>query len=257
MADKWQTAITEVKPNEIRLKGYLVSELMGTRSFAETVWLALTGELPPPQRRALIEALLTCSVDHGVTPPSALATRVATGTGASLSQAVASGVLAINAFHGGAIEGCMLALKRGLELKAEQDLPLELAAAALLEELKRDGKRMPGYGHRVHTDDPRTARLRTLAREAGVYGEHLLLADAIENHFVAKGKPLPLNVDGAMGALLCELNIEPAISNGFFILARVAGLIAHFNEERSRERPMRRIDQGAAEYDGPPARELP
>jgi hypothetical protein len=33
--------------------------------------------------------------------------------------------------------------------------------------------------------------------------------------------------------------------------------MAHVAEELSREKPMRRIDQGAAEYDGPPPRRLP
>jgi hypothetical protein len=33
--------------------------------------------------------------------------------------------------------------------------------------------------------------------------------------------------------------------------------MAQVLEERQREKPMRRIDQSAAAYDGPPARELP
>jgi hypothetical protein len=33
--------------------------------------------------------------------------------------------------------------------------------------------------------------------------------------------------------------------------------MAQVIEERQREKPMRRIDQGAATYDGPAARELP
>lgn len=253
---KWFTGITEVKPNQLRTRGYLLAELMGERSFAETVWLLLTGELPDPRHSRLIEALLLCGVDHGVTPPSAQAARIITGTGGNVSQAVAAGVLAINASHGGAIEGCMRALLRGHEM-VMGGRSFADAARELLLSLKEEGKRMPGFGHRLHTADPRTARLRVLAREADVYGGYLKLADAIEQHFEATGKPLPLNVDGAVAAVLCELGVEPLIGNGFFILPRVAGLIAHFAEERSREKVMRQIDFKAAEYDGPTAREVP
>jgi len=257
MADTtWQTAITEVKPNELRLRGYRIDELMGKCSFPEAVWLAWMGELPRPEWVALITALFTASVDHGVTPPSALSARVATGTGASISQAVAAGVLSINASHGGAIEGCMKALQRGVEL-LEGGTDYAAAAGKLLAALKAEGKRMPGFGHRVHSNDPRTARLRELAKDAGVYGDHIKLADAIEARFTAEKKTLPLNVDGAVGAVLCELGVDPLIGNAFFILPRVAGMVAHFAEERTRERVMRRIDQSAAEYDGAEARQLP
>lgn len=253
----WKTAITEVKPDELRLRGYLISDLMGVRSLAETVWLALTGDLPEPDLRPLIEALFSCSVDHGVTPPSALATRIATSTGASMSQAIASGVLAINEYHGGAVEGCMRTLNRGVSLQHEQHLDADTAAAMLLDELRSQNQRMPGFGHRMHRSDPRTIKLRHLAQRVGVYSDYLGLADAIERGFTIEGKQLPLNVDGAIAAVLCELHVDPTIGNGFFIIARTAGLVAHYVEERTRERPMRRIDQTTAEYDGFPPRALP
>ncbi len=256
MADKWQTAITEVRPNELRLRGYLVAELMGRVSFAESVWLCWMGELPPEKWLPLIEAVLQAGVDHGATPPSALTPRVIAGTGGSLSEAIAGGALSINASHGGAIEGCMRALERGVEMMRSGGFDHAEGARRLLADLKHEGRRMPGFGHRVHTQDPRTARLRELAEEAGVYGDFLKLADAIEAQFNAAGKALPLNVDGAVGAVLCELGVDPLIGNAFFILPRVAGMVAHFAEERSREKVMRRIDQSAAEYDGPAARKL-
>jgi len=255
--EKWFTGISEVKPNQLRVRGYLLAELMGEKSFAATVWLLLTGELPHPKHIKLIEALLLCGVDHGITPPSAQAARIITSTGGNISQAVAAGVLAINASHGGAIEGCMRALLRGRDIMGEHALGHREAAGELLKHLKEQGRRMPGYGHRLHTADPRTARLRVLAKEAGVYGDFLKLADAIEQHFEQAGKPLPLNVDGAVGAVLCELGVDPLIANGFFILPRVAGLIAQFAEERTREKVMRHIDFSAAEYNGPAAREVP
>ena len=256
MDNTWKTGITEVNANELRLRGYRIDELMAGRGFAETVWLAWMGDLPKPEWRPLIEAVLVASVDHGVTPPSALVPRVIASSGGNLSQAVAGGVLAINASHGGAIEGCMHTLRRGVEIMHGQQLPHAKAAQLLVEALKAQGKRVPGFGHRVHTADPRTARLRELARQVGVYGDHLQLADALETYFSMQGKALPLNVDGAVAAVLCELGVDPQLGNAFFILPRVAGMIAHFAEERTREKVMRRIDQSSAEYDGAEAREI-
>ncbi|MCA9297217.1 MAG: hypothetical protein KC983_11885, partial [Phycisphaerales bacterium] len=70
------------------------------------------------------------------------------------------------------------------------------------------------------------------------------------------GKPLPINVDGAMGALLADLGFEPAVMNGIFMIARVPGLVAHVHEEHTRERPMRKIDPVNHTYDGPADRHL-
>ena len=124
-------------------------------------------------------------------------------------------------------------------------------------EEKAAGRRLPGFGHRVHTDDPRSRRLLTLAKGARAAGTHVAVAEAIVAELAAGGKALPLNVDGAIAAVLADLGFHPDLANGFFILARTAGWMAQAIEERVREKPMRRIDQGAAGYDGPAPRELP
>ena len=131
------------------------------------------------------------------------------------------------------------------------------AAKTIIAEEKAAGKRLPGFGHRVHTDDPRSHRLLALARAANASGAHVAVAEAIVWELAAGGKALPLNVDGAIAAVLADLGFHPDLANGFFILARTVGWMAQVFEERQREKPMRRIDQSAAVYDGPGARELP
>ena len=116
---------------------------------------------------------------------------------------------------------------------------------------------MSGFGHRVHTKDPRTARLFELAREAGVDGVHMQAARAVEKAFADAKKTLPINVDGAIGAILADLGMNPAAFNGIFMIARTPGLIAHVIEEQTRERPMRRIDPVNHGYDGPSPRTIP
>ena len=239
------------------MRGYDIAELMGKVSFGSVVHLLLTGELPDEKTARLIDAILVSSVDHGATPPSALTARVLTSTGASLSQAVAGGISAINAFHGGAIENCARQLG-AMITRAERDgIPPEDAAAVELADMKSRGTRMSGFGHRVHTADPRTARLFALAAYAGAAGKHVEMARVVEATFESQGRKLPINVDGAIGAILADLGYDPAVMNGLFMIARAAGLVAHSHEERTRERPMRRIDPTAHEYDGPADRSVP
>ena len=253
---KWKTAITEIEPNKINLRGYPLSELMGNISFAEAVYLALRGELPTPEVGKLMDALLVASIDHGVTPPSALAAINSASTGAPINAAVASGILAINKFHGGAIETCMEML---LECKSQVDSgkSVQEAAKNLVEEYRTTKKRMSGLGHRVHTDDPRTKRLFELAEDAGKSSVFIELIRSIETELEASaGKKLPINVDGAIAAVLCELDFWTNLANAFFIMARVPGLVAHAAEEQERQRPMRKIDPANHEYDGPSERHL-
>ncbi len=257
MADnQWATAVSAIKPNEIRVRGYRLDELMGRISFGEAVYLTLRGDLPGAAVGGLMEAILVASIDHGVTPPSTLAARNAASTGASLNACIASGALAVNRHHGGAVEDCMHLLARAAA-KVGAGESGAAAAKALVAEEKAAGRRLPGFGHRVHTDDPRSHRLLALAKGASAAGVHVAVAEAIVAELAAAGKALPLNVDGAIAAVLADLGFHPDLANGFFILARTAGWMAQVVEERQREKPMRRIDQGAAAYDGPAPRELP
>jgi len=139
----------------------------------------------------------------------------------------------------------------------EKGLDTETAAREKMAEFRAKKMRVPGYGHRVHTNDPRTQRLYALAEELGVAGEYMEMAQALQRAMrEALGRDLPLNVDGAIGAVLCDLHFPPELGNGFFAISRTVGLTAQVYEEMTRERPMRKISPTAQEYDGPPERNL-
>lgn len=252
MSEAWSTAITEIRPNAVRVRGYDIADLMGRVSFGQAVYLILRGELPSNAVGKLMDAIIVSSIDHGATPPSVLAARTVASTGASLSQSVAAGIMSINQHHGGAITDCANHL--GAIIERAGDHPdaqsLESAAAGYLDDLKAQGKRMAGFGHRIHSADPRTARLYELAAGAGVGGAYVDAAHAVERVFKNQGKPLPINVDGAIGSILAQLGFDPAVMNGMFMIARVPGLVAHVAEEQSRMKPMRKIDPVNHVYDG-------
>lgn len=248
----WTTAITEVKPNELRLRGHRIDDLMGRLTFAQAIYLALVGRLPTPEVGRLLDAMLVAAIDHGATPPSALAARTAASTGAPLNAALAAGILSINRYHGGAIEDCMHVIQETAARMADRQISAADAAASLVTEYRAAHKRLPGLGHRIHTADPRTARLFALAQEAGLSGAGVLIIHALADAFAAQtGRALPVNLDGALAALLFDLKIPPELANAVFIMARIPGLVAHIHEEQTRERPVRPIHPTDHSYDGP------
>src|SRR6266704_2991982 len=252
----WNTAVTRIEPNRVAVRGYDIAELMGRVSFGTAIHLILTGDLPSPAIARLMDAILVASIDHGATPPSALTARTVASTGASLSASVAAGIMSINRHHGGAIEDCARQLRAIVDRAMSESISMDEAATRTLAAMREAGNRMPGFGHRLHTKDPRTARLFELAREAGVDGVHVQAARAVEKSFADAKKALPINVDGAIGAILADLEMEPAAFNGIFMIARTPGLVAHVIEEQTHEKPMRRIDPVNHGYDGPPPRSL-
>lgn len=249
MAELWETAITQIKPNEIRVRGYRIDELMGKMTFSQVIYLLFTGELPGKEVSDLLDAIFISSIDHGVTPPSALAVRNATSTGAPLNAAVASGILCINDFHGGAIFNAMGEIQSALN-QAGTSEQIDAVAKELVNGWLKGKKRFPGVGHRIHTDDPRTRKLFELAETAGVSGDGVCMMKAIAREFAEQGKPLPINVDGAIAAVLIDLHIPQDLANAFFMIARLPGMCAHAYEEKTTQPRMRTISPAFHVYTG-------
>ncbi|MCJ7623501.1 MAG: citryl-CoA lyase [Anaerolineaceae bacterium] len=247
---EWKTSITRVKPNEICVRGYRIDDLMEHTSFAEVVFLAFTGDLPDGQTAKMLNAILVSSVDHGVTPPSAIAARTAASTGAPLNAALAAGILSINDYHGGAINNCMGLLLEGIQRTSKEGEDYSSTAKNLIEEYRAAGKRIAGFGHRIHTSDPRANKLIEMAKSFDIASQGVKILLAIRDAFEASGKVLPINVDGAIAAILVDMGMPREFANAFFIIARAPGLIAHIYEEQKTQKPMRKIDVANHLYNG-------
>ena len=114
---------------------------------------------------------------------------------------------------------------------------------------------------RVLDDRLPTRAARELAIELELEGEHVRLLRTVEqvldkqsSHF---GRPLPVNVDGAIAAVTADLGFAYDLGNAVFLISRLPGLIAHAHEERTRQNPMRQIDPKDHAYDGARERRLP
>ncbi len=266
--DWWATAIIEMKPGMIRYRGYAVEELIGRVSFAEMVYLMTRGELPHPEAAKLLEAALVAAVDHGPQAPSIAAARMAITCGVGINNAMASAINMLGDVHGGAGEQCV-ALYNAIAARIgdgpADDQRLADAVAAEIAALAQRGIRhVPGFGHRFHPRDPRAPRLLELVDRAAaagaVSGRFALIGRAVEARLAAdKGRPIPMNIDGATGVVFAELSFPPPLCRGLFVLSRSVGALAHaFEELQSGERNKGPIPRQLIwTYTGPPARELP
>jgi citrate synthase len=254
----WRTAIIDADETHIRVRGYDVTDLMRHAGFVDTVFLLHRGRLPTAGEKRVLDAVLVAVADHGPGAPSCAAARLAaSGNRQSISAAIAAGVLAIGDEHGGAGEACMALIAASLTGVTAGDTTTDAEAAATRAFAQaRDARtRVPGLGHRVHTVDPRVSVLFGLAAEAGIGGAGIRFVRALEAAATAAGKPLPINIDGALAAVLHDMGFPPSAGKFIFIIGRVAGLTAEVAEEHAREKAMRiRIP---VEYDGEPPRALP
>ena len=250
--DTWRTAIVDAGPDHIRVRGHDVLDLMRQSTFTDVIFLLHHDRLPSLAERRLVDAILIGVADHGAGAPSCAAARLAaSGNRQSPAAAIAAGVLTIGDEHGGAGEGCMERIAAGIERARRDNLSFDAAAAQIVDEAKSAKRRLPGFGHRVHsTIDPRVAVLFGLAEDSGLAGDGIRFARALEGAVRERIKPIPLNIDGALAAVLIDLGLPSMVGKLLFIVGRVAGLSAEVLEEYTREKPMR--IKIPVQYDGVP-----
>jgi citrate synthase len=206
-------------------------------------------------------------VDHGPQAPSIAAARMAITCGVGINNAMASAINMLGDVHGGAGEQCVTlynAIMTGLGDGPSSEQRLTEAVDAEIEALLERGIRhVPGFGHRFHPRDPRAPRLLELvdaAAAAGVVsGRFAAIGRAIEARLAAaKGRPIPMNIDGATGVIFAELGFLPPLCRGLFVLSRSVGALAHaFEEMQSGERNKGPMPRDLIwTYTGPPPRKL-
>ncbi len=258
--DWWSTSIIDMKPGEIRYRGYAIEDLIGNIGFAEMVWLMLRGELPSKPEAALLETALMAAVDHGPQAPSIAIARMAATCGVGLQSAMASGLNVLGDVHGGAGEAAVAFY----QAVAQHDDAETGAKAELDRFFAEGGGFLPGFGHRFHPVDPRAPRLMEVvakAKESGVVeGRFHAAALAVEAELAArKGKLIPMNIDGATAVIFAELGFAAPLARGLFCLSRSVGLLAHAweqTEQGGRNKGPIPRDQ-LWTYTGPAPRDLP
>ncbi len=231
----------------------LVGQLIGGIGFTEHFWLLLTGVLPSPMQRRVLDATLVAIAEHGLVPSVQAARMTLAAAPEALQGAVAAGILGCGSVVLGSSEA---AGRLFTEIAAQTagGAGIEAAASRIVGEYRAAKRAIPGYGHPLHKQsDPRARRLFQLASEAGSTGLHAEIAHTVERLLPELiGRPLALNVSGAIPAVLLDVGYPLLALKGVPILARTASLIAHLLEEQ--QRPIGFVLSHAAaqaiDYDG-------
>lgn len=237
VSDWWSTAIIDMAPGQIRFRGRPVEELIGSVTFPQMIWLLTRGELPGEAEARLLEGALVAAVDHGPQAPSIAAARMAVTCGLPLNNAMASAVNMLGDVHGGAGEQAVDLMGR-IDAAVAEGAPVEAAAAAMIDRWQAERTRfVPGFGHRFHKpEDPRAPRLLALVDEAAAAGTVTGRFAAIGRAMQAvlndrKGRPVPMNIDGATAVIYAELGFAAPLARGLFCLSRSVGILAHAWEQ--------------------------
>jgi len=208
-------------------------------SYAGNFLYMLTGEEPSDVAEETFDMALTLHADHGLNA-STFTSMVIGSTFADVYSSVTGGIGALSGpLHGGANQDVIETL---LELDDSEKDPLEW-----VREQTEQGRRIPGWGHRVYNvKDPRArilqSKLEDLSEDAGE-SKWLEYTDAIEEYLTEeKGLPekgIAPNVDYYSGAVYYQLGIPIDMYTPIFAMARSSGWVAHVLEYQEDNRLIR------------------
>lgn len=255
----WETGIAEVVSasgtEEVVIRGQRLSELIGTATFAEMVFLLLQGRMPSPSQARTLDALLVASIEHGIAPP-AMISRCFASYGTTIQAAIGAGVTAFGDRMGGLGEQLarlmVETLSSDLAHGSVTDALLAEHAAALVAAASADKSRVPGFGIPLHDTDPRAVAVLNAARKHGTFGVYCRFGLAIEAALerARHGRPVPMNIDGVSACIALDLGFEWRTTRVFLITPRTVSSAAHFLEEQAQATTWRHARPGTVSYTG-------
>jgi citrate synthase len=249
------TAIATSDEHSITVRGKdLCGELIGQIGFTDYFFFLVTGRQPTENQRFFLDALMVSIAEHGLVPSVQAARMTYDASPEAFHGAVAAGLLGC----GSVVFGSSEAAGRFLHALVEKGGDAKATATAAVTELRAGKKPIPGYGHPQHASgDPRANVLLKLADERGVSGAHIAMLRTVAEVIPdIVGRPLPINISGAIPAVALDIGFPLEGLKGIPLLARTAGLIAHLTEESTRQIGfiMSHHADMAIQYDGPPAK---
>ena len=232
MANKPYTQIgTPTSDTErFRMRGRdVLTEIVGEKSFSEAFFLLVTGKELEKKYLRTFDACMVILMDHGLTPTALVARLVHDSLPEDVQLPMIAGSMMVGNKFAGTMAGAGAIFKEG----AKVDCDIHEWAAEVVSNYRKQKKFIPGYGHPYYfPTDPRTDRMFNIARESGVEGKYIQIATILSEEIEkARGKPLTLNVTGALGAVLNEIGFPVEVMRAIAAVGRAAGLIGHVYEE--------------------------
>lgn len=257
--DQAYTAICTSDADTITVRGHdLCEDLIGKIDFSEYFWLLVLGEKPAPKQRAMLDACLVAIAEHGLVPSVQAARMTLAAAPEAWQGAMSAGLLGMGTVVAGSTEVAGRYLEE-IRLAADENGGDDRAAViASLEGLKARRAKVPGLGHPQHSGgDPRANRLIELADDHAVSGRYVGILRLLGEHAPAIiNRPLPINVSGAIPAVILDAGWPVDALKAVPLVARAGGLAAHLLEESRRSIGFilsHNADQ-AISYDGKPAK---
>ena len=250
------TAICTSDASSITVRGRdLCGDIIGKMDFTSYFWLLVTGSEPTQVQKLFANAVLAAIAEHGLVPSVVAARMTYAAAPEAFHGAVASGLLGCGSVVLGSAEvaGRFYA-DLVAKVRSGEGTPAEIASDGV-RTLRATRQAIPGFGHPQHSaGDPRALLLLKMAEEHGIVGEHIGMLYALRDCLPESlGRPLPINVNGAIPAVMLDVGFPVGALKGISLLARTASLIGHLHEEI--DRPIGFIMSGAAaaaiDYDGP------
>jgi citrate synthase len=227
------TGLGKAEPERVLVCGYDLNEdLLGKTSFAGMTSLVLRGRLPTPDEARMLDALLIVLVEHGMVSAVVAARLVYNGAPEAIQAAVAAGLCGAGSVQLGSSEWSAKMLSEALATNGPAT-DLDTVAAAIVDDYSRRHQRVPGIGHRTHTEvDPRAGTLLRIARDTGAYGKHCELVEKVAAVASQRRKrQLPVNVTGVIGAIALDMGFPWQIAKAFALIGRTLGIMGHIAEE--------------------------
>lgn len=257
--DQAFTAICTSDEESITVRGHdLCDDLIGKIDFTEYFWLLVLGERPNAQQRAVLDACLVSIAEHGLVPSVQAARMTLAAAPEAWQGAMSAGLLGMGTVVAGSTEvaGRYLDdIRLAADANGGDD---EAAVIASLNALKARRAKVPGLGHPQHSQgDPRANRLLAIADEHAVAGRYVGILRLLGVHAPKViNRPLPINVSGAIPAVILDAGWPVDALKAVPLVARAGGLAAHLLEESRRSIGFILSHNAdlAIDYDGQPAR---
>lgn len=253
--DEPYSAICTSDAHSITVRGRsLCADVIGKMDFTSYFWMLVTGTEPTPTQQFFANAVLTAIAEHGLVPSVVAARMTYAAAPEAFHGAVAAGLLGCGSVVLGSAEVAGRFYADLVASAATDGIGAAAVAADGIRALRAEKRAIPGFGHPQHADgDPRALLLLDLAEQHGIVGDHIAMLYALRDALPeALGRSLPINVNGAIPAVMLDVGFPLGALKGISLLARTASLIAHLQEES--ERPIGFILSGAAaaaiDYDG-------
>ena len=198
-------------------------------SHAANYLYMMTGRPPSPAEERIMDIAFILHADHGMNA-STFASLVVASTLSDMYMSISSGIAALNGpLHGGANE-------RVIQMLEEIGDPSNVTA--WYEKMKAEGRKVPGFGHRVYKRyDPRARILGPIAKhlsgrngQAARFLETARELERVVMQDLGREKGVYPNVDFYSGLVYTCLGIPTYLFTPTFAVARVAGWTARVLE---------------------------